>query len=71
MYSFVRIIYITHSLLPGENYPTSPFFVGTAANNGEGTMYIPFDDLAPTKSHNRISNTPGTCTDLLIILVNL
>jgi hypothetical protein len=22
-------------------------------------MYIPFDDLAPTKSHNRISNRPG------------
>jgi len=39
--------------------PLAPFFVGGAADNGEGTMFIDDDAFFPTKAQNRVSNTPG------------
>jgi len=51
--------YFTSAIMTGEYYPASPLFVGGGANNGEGTMYIPYEALTPTKGVNRISNTPG------------
>jgi hypothetical protein len=51
--------YVTAAITTGELWPFVSYFSGNAGDNGEGTMNIPFDALAPTKSGNRITNTPG------------
>ena len=51
--------YVTSAITTGDLWPTMAFFTGNAGDNGEGTMDVPFDSLAATKSGNRITNTPG------------
>jgi hypothetical protein len=51
--------YVTSAITTGNLWPTMAFFTGNAGYNGEGTMNVPFNGLAPTKSGNRITNTPG------------
>ena len=51
--------YVTAAITTGNLWPTMAFFTGNAGYNGEGTMNVPFNGLAPTKSGNRITNTPG------------
>ena len=51
--------YVTSAITSGELWPYVSYFVGNSGDNGEGTMNIPFDSLAPTKGGNRITNTPG------------
>ena len=51
--------YVTSAVVTGDLWPTMSFFTGNAGENGEGTMNIPFNGLAPTKSGNRITTTPG------------
>ena len=51
--------YMTTAVTSGALWPYVSYFVGEAGDNGEGTMNIPFNSLAPTKSGNRISTAPG------------
>ncbi len=51
--------YITSAITTGNLWPTMAFFTGNSGYNGEGTMNVPFNGLAPTKSGNRISTRPG------------
>ena len=50
---------MTAAITTGELWPYVSYFSGNSGDNGEGTMNIPFDSLAPSKSGNRITNTPG------------
>jgi hypothetical protein len=51
--------YVRSAVTVGEFAPDVAFFVGGAADNGEGVMWLPDDATSPTKSGNRITNTPG------------
>jgi len=51
--------YVTSAITTGNLWPNMAFFTGNAGDNGEGTFNVPFGSLAPTKSSNRITNTPG------------
>jgi hypothetical protein len=51
--------YITSAITTGQLWPYVSYFAGNSGDNGEGTMRIPFNSLAPTKSGNRISTKPG------------
>ncbi len=51
--------YITSAITTGQLWPYVSYYAGNSGYNGEGTMNIPFNSLAPTKSGNRISTKPG------------
>jgi len=51
--------YITSAITTGQLWPYVSYFAGNSGDNGEGTMNIPFNSLAPTKSGNRITTKPG------------